>query len=66
MPNIHTPERLANETREQYRDRRAASKAAVREMVRGPSWLPDVWLGQHTNPTRNAERRARREARRGL
>lgn len=69
MPNVHTPERIAGETRQQYRDRRAQSKARVREMTRGPSQPPAVnkldvsrfWLGQHTNPLRRDRRRAVRE-----
>ena len=33
MPNIHTPERGADETREDYAARRKASKAAVKAMT---------------------------------
>lgn len=34
MPvNIHTPERLSGETQQQYRERRAASKAIARQTI---------------------------------
>lgn len=59
--NVHTPERQQNETQQQYRERRAKSRAAVKAMTKGPTQTPafnalDVsrfFLGQHTNPKRN-------------
>lgn len=65
---LHTPERLPSETLEQYRSRRAASKRAHDAITKPPrqasSMSPlDVsrfWLGQHTNPLKNATRNARK------
>lgn len=62
--NVHTPERQAGESQEQYKARRAASKAAVRTMTKGPTQAPAVnaldtsrfFLGQHTNDKRNKRR----------
>lgn len=65
MTNIHTPERQPNESFEQYRARQARSRAINKTMRKGPTQAPAVnaldvsrfFLGQHTNPKRNAERR---------
>lgn len=69
MPNLHTPERGDNESQAQYRERQAASRAAVRRMVKGPTQAPHIqipggplpnwvlfWLGQHTNPLASTRR----------
>ena len=66
--NCHIPERLAGESREEYRDRRKLSKYTTLLMMKGPRQAPAVtkldtsrfWLGPHLNPQRNAERRAKR------
>lgn len=72
MPNLHTPERQPGETTKQrYRARQAESARVVRLMVKGPTQAPHIqipggpppnwvhwWLGQHTNPERNARRAA--------
>lgn len=40
MSNIHTPERLPNESQAEYRERRLASRAEVRRMrVKGAKGL---------------------------
>lgn len=67
--NAHTPERQADETQAQYRQRQAISKAIVRVATRGPVQAKHIqipggplpnwvlwWKGQHANPVRNAER----------
>lgn len=64
MPNIHTPERGARESQADYRARRAASRAIVKTMRKGPTQAPVInalgvslfWIGQHTNPERAARR----------
>lgn len=60
---LHRPERLDGETYEQYRKRRARSNAASKELRKakdpGPlltEYGPSLFLGQHTNPQRNAGR----------
>lgn len=62
--NIHTPNRIPEESLADYKERRAASKAAVRTMTKGPRQAPAVspldvsrfFLGQHTNPEKNQRR----------
>lgn len=64
--NVHTPSRQTGESQADYRARRAASKAIVRTMTKGPTQAPaksplDVsrfFLGVHTNPKKNARRAA--------
>jgi hypothetical protein len=77
--NIHTPERQQGESFEAYKQRRAASKAAARQILRGgeqrqPARIATdangratettdprgYWLGQHHNPAKNAQRKAKR------
>lgn len=68
--NLHTPERQADETQQQYRWRQQRSKVAAARMSKGPKQAPassplDVsrfFLGQHTNEKRNAQRLAKRMA----
>ncbi len=67
--NIFTPERQAGETQQQYRARRVMAKTAALRMTKGPTqaralpfspppnWI-HWWLGQHTNPVKNARRAA--------
>jgi hypothetical protein len=70
MPNIHTPERLPNESFSAYKERRLKSKAHL-DMITKPPKLPpppigakinlsDWWSGQHTNPERNQQRKTLR------
>ena len=55
---LHKPERLDGETREQYQARRRRSASVVKAMQRPPHQEPTknaldfrrFWLGQHTNP----------------
>lgn len=62
--NIHTPERQAHESQQEYSGRRALSKAVIRVALKGPRQAPAVspldvsrfFLGQHTNPARNYSR----------
>lgn len=64
--NIHTPTRIPEESLADYRERRAASKVVVRRMTKGPMQVPmqpgelstsRFFIGQHTNPLRNAQRK---------
>ena len=68
--NLHTPERQAHETQQQYRERQALSKAITKVATKGPTQARHVqipggplpnwvlwWKGQHINPARNAERK---------
>ena len=73
MPNIHTSERQPDETQQRYRERQRTSRAVIQTMRKGPTQQRSLnalldyarfWLGQHTNPKRNAERRALRNAKR--
>ena len=67
---LHQPERAEGESQKAYRARQAASKARNRVLTKGPRQTPALspmmrwtffWLGQHTSPARNAERRLKRE-----
>mgnify|MGYP003553513104 CR=1 FL=1 len=71
--NLHSNERHEGESWPDYKARRAASKAAVRLMTRGPTQekydakkhgiSPDFgawWLGQHTSLVHNGVRLERR------
>lgn len=68
MTDIFTPERLANETREEYAARRIQARAELKTMTIGPTQAPAVtaldtsrfFLGQHTNGRKNAHRHAKR------
>jgi hypothetical protein len=53
MGNVHAPERLEGETQQQYRERQAASRAALTALTNPVLYGPFV---QHTNPKRSAER----------
>lgn len=52
--NLHAPERLTGETQQQYRERRAASRASAMQVLRGHKIKP------RSNPDKNAKRNARR------
>lgn len=60
MTNLHAPQRLANETREAYRARRAAAKQSARATRYG---TPNVErFEQSTNPKKHGVRAARKAA----
>lgn len=62
--NVHSPERQADESRAQYRSRRANSARIIKTATKGPTQSPAVnkfdvsrfFLGQHTNEQRRAHR----------
>jgi hypothetical protein len=71
MPNVHTPERLKIESREQYAQRRLVSASIAYDMTHPPrqaafkpgdgSKAPNKyhwWLGQRKRPERNRQRKA--------
>lgn len=65
MTTLHDPVRGKDENRAQYRERQAKSKASLLRATRPPMQRPAVsrldysrfWLGLHTNPDRNRQRK---------
>lgn len=60
MPNIHTPERLPEESQAQYRDRRKVSKIAAKRATQSTTPHPTDRHGQYRNPLRNRLRKLQR------
>ena len=66
IPQTMNPERQAHETQAHYRMRQAEGRAVFRAMTKPPRQAPSVgptdvfrfFLGQHTNPKKNEQKKA--------